>query len=165
MNTGDSSHKAAENRRYASSSTLIAIISTKLRIRKTLSPHVSRNADLVIAFSKSVRIIRETDIRYNGPFLVILVDRTPVLTIEEHHEVKFNNRQVFPYTSFGCMHSGEKLLPTLHASLRKLSSNRSCQSYAVNQKEIPSVSITEVLLIKDPVHCFDITFQRIAHYF
>ena len=127
-----------------------AIITAELRIRKALSSRVPRNADLVIEIGDLVRVFRDTDKRYVGPYPVIRVDGTHVFIIGNHREVKFNKHQVLPASTYVNIISGEHLVTTLHSSLSKLSSNRPCKSSTVNRKEIPNVLITEVLHHNDP---------------
>ncbi len=121
------------------------IITAELRIRKALSSHVPRNADLVIEVGDLVRVFRETEKRYVGPYTVITVSGTHVFINDNHREVKFNKHQLLPACTYDNIISGEHLVTTLHSSLPKLSSNRPCKSSTVNRKEIPSVLITEVL--------------------
>ncbi len=128
----------------------MAIITAELQIRKALSSRVPRNADLVIEVGDLVRVFRENDKRYVGPYPVIRVDGTHVFIIDNHREVKFNKHQVLPASTYENNKSGEHFVTTLHSLLSKLSSNRLCKSPTVNRKEIPSVLITDVLHHYDP---------------
>ncbi len=128
----------------------IASITTELRIRKALMSCVPRNSDLVIEVGDLVRIFRETDERYIGPYPVIGVDGTHVFIFDNHREVKFNEHQVLPATTNDSIVSGEHLVTTLHSSLPKLSSNRPWKSSTINRNELPSVLITEFLHHNDP---------------
>ena len=116
----------------------MANITAEVRIRKALSSLVPRNAYLVIEDVDLVRVFRETDKRYVGPYPVICVDGIHVFTIDNHREVKFNKHQVLPATTYDKIISGKYLVTSLHSSLRKLSSNLPCKSSNVNRKKIPS---------------------------
>ncbi len=128
----------------------MAIVTAELRIRKALSSHVPRNADLVVEVGDLVRVFRETGKRYVGPYPVILVDVNHVFINENYLKVKFNKHQVLPATTYGRIMSVEHLVPSLHSSLPKLSPNRPCKSSIVNPKENSRVLITEVLHHNDP---------------
>lgn len=58
----------------------IAAITAEMRIRKALASSVTRNADLKLEVDDLVRIFRETDKRYIGPFPEILVYGKQVLS-------------------------------------------------------------------------------------
>ncbi len=92
----------------------MAIITAEFRIRKAISSHITRNADLVIEIGDLVRGFRETDNRYVGPYPVIRVDCTQVFVIDNHSEVKFNKHQVLPASTYDNIISGEHLVTTLH---------------------------------------------------
>ncbi len=96
----------------------MAIITAGVRIRKAHSSRVPRNADLVIEVGDLVRVFRENDKRYVGPYPVIRVDGTHMFIIDKHREVKFNKHLVLPATTYDKIVSGELLVTTLNLRCR-----------------------------------------------
>lgn len=59
-----------------------AIITAELRILKAIKSKAPGNAILIIEAGDHVRVYRETDKRYLGPYLVILAYGNPIFVVQ-----------------------------------------------------------------------------------
>lgn len=66
----------------------------ELRIRKELLSRVPRNAAVQIVAGEKVRVYRETDRPYVGPYPVTRVDKKQVYVVIKDREVQFSIHQV-----------------------------------------------------------------------
>ena len=91
----------------------MATIVTETRIHKALASWVSRTAGLTIQPGDKVRIYRESDKKYVGPYPVIRVDRKQVFVVIDDREVQFSIYQVVQATTYDEIVNGERLIYNL----------------------------------------------------
>lgn len=116
-------------------------ITAETRIRKALSSRVPRNADLIISPGDSVRVFRETDRRYIGPFKVIRVDDKQVYVLDGNREVQYNITQILPSTEYDAIVNGDHEIDTLYS---QFSVFRSADEH-LETAEMSDTFITEIL--------------------
>eukprot|EP00171_Calliarthron_tuberculosum_P022791 IDg22791t1 len=131
----------------AAARTEMATITAELRVRKALMSKVPRNADLILHPGDQVRVYRETDKKYVGPYPILRVDDKQVFLLIKDKEVQFSLHQVILSSKYDSIVNGENTVQIIHNATKQFrSSNRT-----MRQKQKPlSVHITEIVRPKDP---------------
>ncbi len=68
----------------------MATIVSELRVQKAVASRVQRNAELKIEPGDKVRIYRDTDKKYFGPYPIIRVDGKQLFVVINDREVQFS---------------------------------------------------------------------------
>ncbi len=126
----------------------VAIIVSEMRVQKALTSRVPRNAELKIEPRDKVRIYRETDKKYVGPYLVFRVDNKQLFAVIKDREVQFSVHQAIEPSTYDEIVNGERLVHTLSKILPQLNSNKR-RTKPSKKRIIPAVHITEVLYHTD----------------
>ncbi len=98
----------------------MATVVAELRLKTALASRILQNADLSVAAGDSVRVLRETDKRYVGPFQIIRVHSNQVFFLQGNREVQFDIQQVLPAAEYDDIVNGQKLMDTLQSALSVL---------------------------------------------
>lgn len=122
-----------------------ATITAELRIRKALMSRVPRTTDLVLHPGDQVRVFRETDKKYTGPYPVIRVDGKQVFVIDKDKEKQFSLHQCIPAKDFDDIASGQNHMETMHSMVKQFVSRPHHRESSPLQ-----IHITEVLKPRDP---------------
>ena len=122
-----------------------ATITAKLRVRKAILAKTPRNVDLVLNRGDMVRVYRETDRCYTGPYPIHRVEGTQVFLIINNHEVKHNIDQVIPAKDYDDLVNGDYAMKNLYTSTKQFRSTL-VKKISNGKQEI---LITEVLHPKD----------------
>ncbi len=127
----------------------MATIVSEMPVQKALTSRVPRNAELKIEPADKVRIYRETDKKYVGPYPVIRVDGKQLFVVIEDREVQFSVHQAIQASTYDEIVYGECLVHTLSKVLPKFNSNK--RSTKPGKKRIiPAVYISEGETIRFP---------------
>jgi len=124
----------------------MATITAELRLKKALLSKVPRNADLTVETGDMVRIYRETDKKYIGPFPVIRMDGKQVYVIQNDREVQYSLHQILPAVKYDSMVNGTYVTDILRAVTPSLKSSIKTKDTDSTAK----VMITEILHRSDP---------------
>ena len=122
-----------------------ATITARLRVRKALLAKTPRNVDLVLHKGDMVRVYRETDRCYTGPYPVQRVDGTQVYLIVNDHEVQHNIDQVIPATDYENLVNGDYMMKSLFTATKQFQSRKPMRACPV-----ANILINEILHPKDP---------------
>lgn len=120
-------------------------ISSELRIRKSLMSRVPQNIDLILHPGDEVRVFRESDKMYMGPYPVIRVDGKQVFVIDDNKEKQFSLHQCLLAADFDNILYGENFMEIMHSSMEQFVSRPHHRKTAPFQ-----IHITEVLRPRDP---------------
>ncbi|MEM1283154.1 MAG: reverse transcriptase domain-containing protein [Chlamydiota bacterium] len=123
----------------------MSTVTSELRIRKAMLSKVPRNADLVLNPGDMVRVFRETDRKYLGPYPVIRVDGKQVFILINDKEIQHSIHQVLHASEYDKIANGELLLDemkTMFSSFISRPLHESNDPYRIH--------ITEVLHPADP---------------
>lgn len=118
----------------------MAEITAELRIKKALSTRIPRNSDLILTKGDMVRVYRETDRKYVGPYPVSHVDDKQVFVIINEKETKFSVHQVIRADDFENMINGSYRISELSELLKQFVSRPT----KTNEEPL-SVHMTELL--------------------
>ncbi|MEM6805931.1 MAG: reverse transcriptase domain-containing protein, partial [Bacteroidota bacterium] len=125
--------------------TEMSTITSELRIRKAMLSKVPRNANLTLKPGEKVRVFRETDKKYLGPYPVVRVDGKQVFVLVKDKEVQHSIHQVLPASEYDKILNGDKVideLQTMFSSFTSRPRHPTCPPYQIH--------ITEVLHSADP---------------
>lgn len=95
----------------------MSTITSELRIRRALASKVPRKADLIVKTNDLVRVYRETDRRYIGPFPVVEVENKQIFVLQGNRRVQYSLHQIIPQTEYKELVNGENLASILHSAL------------------------------------------------
>lgn len=123
----------------------MASITSELRIQNALLKRVPRNSNLILEPGDMVRVFRETNRKYMGPFPVIRVDEKNVFVIQKDIEKQYSLHQVLKADYYEKVINGDAHLEELQEILSYFVS----QKYSENE-EVFNVHITEILKPNDP---------------
>ena len=102
-----------------------------------------------IEVREKVKVFRDTEQHYTGPFPVIRVDGKQTFVLNGEGEVRFSLYQVILATEFDTIVNGDSLSSTAHIALSSLhSTHRS--STKERKRDIPQVLFTVILHRSDP---------------
>ena len=122
-----------------------ATITAQLRVRKAMLAKVPRDVDLVLKRGDMVRVYRETDKKYTGPFPVERVDGTKVFVIVNGHEVQHNLDQVILSKEYDNLVNGESSIDLFYTAIKQFRSTKPRHKL----KDF-DIYITKVLHPRDP---------------
>ncbi len=91
-----------------------------------------------------LRVYRETDKKYVGPFPVIRIDGKQVYVLQDDREVQFSIHQNILASTYDSIDNGENFAETLHSVLPSFKSTH-LRSKNSRKKSDPKIMITEVL--------------------
>lgn len=106
---------------------------------------VPRNVELVLNGGDMVRVYRETDRNYAGPYPVQCIDGTQVFVLVNDREVQHSLDRVVLAKECDDLLNGDSLLNVLYASTKQFRSTK-----PKRKPSRPEVMITEVLHLCDP---------------
>lgn len=124
----------------------MSTITAELRIRRALMSKAPRNVDIVIEPGDKVRVFRETDRKYIGPFPVIRVDKKQIFVLQKDVEKQYSLHQVLRADSFDRIINGDSKLDDLHEMMTQFVSSQQ----SLDNSSIFNVHITEILDSSDP---------------
>lgn len=133
----------------------MATIIAELRIRQALRSRVPPSADYVITAGDNVRVFRETDKRFLGPYKVVAVEGKQVFINRDGKRLQHSIDQLVPE----CIFSGDDALQTIQTRLSKFDETGNPLLQQVTQTgdkgkggdstDTPRILITEVLTPRD----------------
>lgn len=123
----------------------MATITAELRIKRALMSRVPRNADLVLEPGDQIKVYRETDRKYIGPFPVIRIDKKQVFVLHGNVEKAYSLHQVIRADRFERIINGDAQLDDLKEMMTQFITEPSREYYGTF-----NVHITEILEPSDP---------------
>lgn len=124
----------------------MSTITAELRIRQALLSRVPRNADTIIEPGQKVKVYRETDRKYIGPFPVSRVDGKQIFVLQNEVEKKYSLHQVLPIDQYNKILNGDAQLEDLNEMMVQFTS----EPTEKQQHPIFNAHITEILKSSDP---------------
>ena len=118
---------------------------SELRVRQAMLSKIPRCVDTILKPGDLVRVYRETDKKYVGPYPVIRVDGKQVYLFINGKEVQHGVHQILPAKEYDRITKGEEQIGTLYAMIKQFTSRpiHSCiKPY--------SAHIVEILKPSDP---------------
>jgi len=129
----------------------MASVTAELRIRKALMTRAHPNTDIIINQGDKVRVFRETDRKYIGPFPVIRVDGKKVFVLQNDTEKQYSLHQVVLSEQYENILNGDAQIDDLRARMTHFISEQRKES-----RETFNINITELLEPSDPrTNCDD----------
>lgn len=122
-------------------------ITAELRIRKALLSRVPRSADIVFSKGQLVRVFRESDSKYVGPYPIIRIEEKQVFLLINDKEVQFSIHQLIPAKEYEEIKNGDRYIKQIHHMMKQFKST-SQKEYSTNKD--PKILITEILHPRDP---------------
>lgn len=130
-------------------------VTAELRIRKALASKIPRNCDLVLKPGDKVRVFRETDKKYTGPFPALRQDGKQVFVLDGKKDVQYSIAQVIQVDRFDAIVQGDDVIEALHSQLAQFRSNR-VKGLSIRRRDrfqdkpVPlRIFLTEILHPKD----------------
>lgn len=124
----------------------MASVTAELRIRKALLSRAPRNVDVVLEPGDKVKVYRETDRKYIGPFPVLRINGKQVVVLQNDTEKKFSLHKVIRIDQYERIINGDIQLEELREMMGQFKS----QPAHENSKPTFNVHITEILHPSDP---------------